>query len=232
VTAARALRYFTAIGLHPSYALVVLALVVLMGIWTTMMSPGELDSALGMVLFVQMFLASSGFVHRARRGHFDALLTSAANRTTTVASHWVASVLPGVVAWAVLVVCGYLVGSPTALSAMVGRRAAALFIVSAIAWATGFVMTRGAAGVLWTSALLVLLVRHASLLSATSVSAVSSGTMLRHAAILVLCPFLLIGPPAAAAPGTICTAISLAVAVLLCAWRIAAGRDIYLMERT
>ena len=73
-----------------------------------LMSPGELDSALGMLLFVQMFMASSGFLARARRGHFDSILTSASERVSVLVSHWLASVLPGVLAWAVVISAGIL----------------------------------------------------------------------------------------------------------------------------
>ena len=82
------LRYFIVVALHPGHNLVILAAVTLLGVWTIAMSPGELDSALGMLLFVQMFLASTGFLPRARRGHFDPLLTSTQDRRAIVVAHW------------------------------------------------------------------------------------------------------------------------------------------------
>ena len=49
------------------------------------------------------------------------------------------------------------------VSAVMGGRAAALFIVSALAWTAGFALARGAAGVVWIAALLGLLLRRTDL---------------------------------------------------------------------
>src|SRR5258708_21624357 len=97
-----------------------------MGLWTTSLSPGELDSGLGMVLFTQMFLASTGFLVRARRGHFDSLLVGKGDRTAVVMWHWIVSIAPGIAGWACLAGIGYFLGSPAALSALVVRPAAAV----------------------------------------------------------------------------------------------------------
>jgi hypothetical protein len=222
-------RFFAAIGLHPAYALLMLAAIVGVGIWTTSVSPGELDSGLGMVLFVQMFLASSGFLARARRGHFDPLLVAAGNRTGAIVWHWIVSVAPGVAGWLCLAGAGYFQGSPVALSAIVGERAVALFIVSALAWAAGFALTRGAAGVVWVAALLGLLLRRTDLLSPSNFS--GSAETVRHAATLVLCPFLLIGNHVLLAPGAICAAGLVAAVALLTVWRRSGVLDIYLVDR-
>ena len=224
-------RFFAALSLHPPYALLILWATVGIGMWTTSMSPGELDSGLGMLLFVQMFLASSGFLVRARRGHFDPLLAGAADRTGPVVWHWVVSVAPGVAGWMCLAGAGYVQGSPTAVSALIGGRAAALFIVSALAWAAGFTLTRGAAGVLWIALLLALLIGRADLLAPSSALAASSGIALRHAATLVVCPFLLIGNHPAVAPGAICAAALSSAVLLLSVWRLSGGLDIYLVDR-
>jgi hypothetical protein len=195
------------------------------------MSPRELDSGLGMLLFAQMFLASSGFLVRARRGHFDPLLAGAASRTGPVVWHWVVSVAPGVVGWICLAAAGYLQGSPAAVSALIGGRAAALFIVSALAWAAGFALARGAAGVVWIAALFGLLAWRIDLLSAPSALSASGWTGLRHTATLVVCPFLLIGAHPAVAPEAICAATLLSATFLLIVWRRSGGLDIYLVDR-
>lgn len=224
-------RFFAAIGVHPPYALLILAAIVGFGLWTIRVSPAELDSGLGMVLFVQMFLASSGFLVRARRGHFDPLLIGAGGRTRAIVWHWIVSVAPGVAGWTCLAGAGYLMGSPAALSAFLGGRAAALFIVSAVAWTAGFTLARGAAGVLWMAALLGLLLGRTELLPQIPVFAVSSATVLRHAAALVVCPFLLVGNHLLVAPGAICAATLLSAVPLLVVWRRANGLDIYLVDR-
>jgi hypothetical protein len=223
-------RFFAAVGLHPPYALAILGAVVAIGGWTTSLGPGELDSALGMLLFVQMFLASSGFLVRARRGHFDPLLIGAGDRTSALVWHWIVSVAPGAAGWICLAGAGYFQGSPVALSAIAGGRAVAFFIVSALAWAAGFALTRGAAGVVWVAALLGVLLRHADLLSPSPNFSGSADTM-RHAAALVLCPFLLIGNHVLVAPGAICAAGLVAAVVLLTVWRRSGVLDIYLVDR-
>ncbi|HEY3883967.1 MAG TPA: hypothetical protein VGL62_02075 [Vicinamibacterales bacterium] len=208
------LRFFLALHPHPTYALVVLACVLGLGIWTVALSPYELDAGLGMILFIQMFLASSGFAAAARRGHFDALLVEHRNRSAAVAWHWIASSLPGFGAWILLVLTAWALHSPDALSGVIGARMAALFIASAIAWSAGFLMPRGAAGMLWIGALVALMLRHTLLIP--PVPDASWAMNLRHAVAILGCPFLLIG----AAPGVSNLAVALAAltaaAALIC----------------
>jgi hypothetical protein len=208
-----------------------LAAIVGVGLWTTSTSPSELDSGLGLLLFVQMFLASSGFLVRARRGHFDPLLLGAGDRTGTLVWHWLVSIAPGVAGWTCVAGAGYFMGSPAAVSAFVGRRAVALFIVSALAWAAGLALARGAASVMWMAALLGLLVRHADLLGPAAALATSSTIVLRHAATLMICPFLLIGNRLVVAPSAVWAAGLLSALLLLCVWRLSGGLDIYLVDR-
>jgi hypothetical protein len=224
-------RFFGLVGLHPPYALAILAVVVGVGIWTTSVSPGELDSGLGMVLFVQMFLASSGFLIRARRGHFDPLLVGGRGRIGVMMWHWIVSVTPGVAGWLCLAAAGYALGSPAARSAVIGSRAAALFIVSAVAWAAGFTLARGAAGVVWVAALLGLLLRRTDLLAPASPLSWPGVIALRHAVTLVVCPFLLIGNHILLAPGAIWVATLLSAVPLLLVWRQSSALDVFLVDR-
>jgi len=223
-------RYFSVIGLHPAYALVALGAIAAVGLLAAWLNAAELDSGLGMILVVQMFLASSGFAARARRGHFDPLLTAAPDRTFVVFCHWIVSILPGLVAWVLLASAGRLLGSPAALSAVAGRRAAALLIVSAIAWAAGAVLPRGAAGVLWIAVLLALLVRRVELLTLPVAPGTSAGPLLRQAATLVVCPFLLVGSQPVINPAAIWAAISIAAALLFSVWRVVTDLDVYLVD--
>ena len=222
--------FFAVVRLHPPYTLVLLTAIVGLGLWTTSSSPGELDSGLGMLLFVQMFLASSGFLARARRGHFDSLLLGAGDRTGALVWHWLVSIAPGVAGWTCLAGAGYMMGSPAAVSAFLGGRAVALFIVSALSWAAGFALARGAAGVMWMAALFGLLVRHADLLGPASNLATSSSTV-RHAATLMICPFLLLGNRLVVAPSAVSAAGLLSAVLLLCVWRLSGRLDIYLVDR-
>lgn len=222
-------RFFVLVGLHPPYGLVMLAAIVGFGLWTTRVSPSELDSGLAMLLFAQMFLASSGFLVRARRGYFDPLLLGTGDRARVVVWHWLVSIAPGVVGWICLSGAGYVLGSPAAASAFVGSRAAALFIVSALAWSAGFALTRGTAGVVWMAALLGLLLRRVDLLSPSSFAAGDS--VLRHAATLMVCPFLLVGNRLAVGPAAVCAAVLLSAVLLLTVWRLSEGLDIFLVDR-
>jgi hypothetical protein len=225
------MRYFSVIGLHPAYALVVLAAIAALGLVTVWLDAGELDSGLGMILFVQMFLASSGFAVRARRGHFDPVLTVASDRTSVVIFHWIASILPGLLAWILLAAAGWLLESPVAQSAMAGKRAAALVIVSALAWAAGVMLPRGAAGVLWIGVLLALLLSRAELLPLTMAPGASVGALAQQAAMLVLCPFLLMGSQPAVSPAAIWAAILIAGVLLLSVLRGVTALDVYLVDR-
>ena len=225
-----ALRYFLAIGLHPGYALVVLGSIVAVGLVTVKLQPAELDGALGMVLFAQMFLAATGFVSRARQGHFDPLLVRPANRIWIVAAHWLASILPGLAAWLLLTAVASMAGAPQALSAIAGSRAAGFLIVSAIGWGAGFWLPRGAAGMLWMALLIVLVLQRAELLAVPA----GSGwplTLIIHAATLIVCPFLLLGTHPPLVPGAVVVSIVVPLLVLASIWRRSRSLDVFLLDR-
>jgi hypothetical protein len=223
-------RYLAVVGIHPPYAMVVLAAIAVLGLVTVWLNPAELDSGLGMILLAQMFLASSGFVVRARLGHFDPLLTHSPDRIRIVVAHWALSVAPGVIAWAVVAGAASMLESPAATSALIGTRAAGLLVVSSIAWVLGFALPRGAAGLLWITVLLALLLRRTELLADPSPAPAGSSTVLRHAVTLMLCPFLFIGPPTVPS-GAMCVALLLSFVLLLLVWRLAGALDIYLVNR-
>jgi hypothetical protein len=227
---ARALRYFVMIRLHPSYAVVLLGAIVAMGIVTAALNPDELDSGLGMLLFVQVFLASAGFAVRARRGEFDALVTAAGSRSRVAAAHWLVAIGPGVAGWLVLAGVGAFIGSGSSSSALFGDRMAALFIVSAVAWAAGFHLPRGAAGVVWIAVLVALLATKVELIASAWHAWPSPVALLLHAVVLTICPFLLIGVHPPLAPGSVPAAICLALTIWVCVVRRAKRLDIYLLE--
>lgn len=215
----QAARFFAIVGVHPSYALVIVAAVAAIGAGTIWLDGRDIDSGLGMILFAQMYLASSGFTTRARQGHFDPLLTSAVSRTPIVVAHWLISIAPGLVAWLVVVAAALLTGSASASSAIAGQRAGGLLIVSAIAWAAGFALPRGAAGIIWMAVLVALASQRTDLLASKS------------AAALLLCPFLLLGNRAAVSLDAMAAALLLSLLVLLLVWRMADRLDIYLVDR-
>jgi hypothetical protein len=225
------IRYFAVVGLHPAYGLAILGAILVMGLITIRGDGRELDTGLGMILFAQMFLASSGFVGRARQGHFDPMLTHVRSKAAIAAAHWAVSIAPGVLAWVTLAVAGAIAGAPAAISAMAGSRAAALLIVSALAWVVGFALPRGAAGMLWVALLMVLVLQRAELLAAPArAGAIETGVL--HAATLIVCPFLLLGKHPPPAPGAFATAVVVPLGLLLWVWRRSRLLDIYLVDRS
>ena len=224
-------RYFLVVGLHPRYALFALAAILVVGAVTVWLDPRELDSGLGMILLAQMFLASTGFVARARQGHFDPLLAGPWSRVRVAIAHWVVSIAPGVVAWLVLVSAASLAGTPTVWSAVAGFRAAALVMVSALSWAIGFWLPRGAAGMLWMALLMVLVTQRAELLAVPAGTG-PIDTALRHTATLIVCPFLLLAARSSLQPVAVHSAVLVPVILLLAVWRRSRALDIYLVDRS
>lgn len=207
------IRFFLAVRLHATYGLVVCGAVVVLGLLMIAAGPGTgVQDAMGMLLFVQMFLSSSGFIERARRGHFDPLLTASANRGAMAAAHWLVSSLPGALSWIALATLA--VGRGGGVPVASGG---ALFIVSAMAWSGGFAVARGTAGFVWVAALFALLLRDPRLVSDGSPLAV------------VFCPFVLLKP----APNPVSAAIAIAIGVTAVAatCRFGSRLDFYLLER-
>jgi hypothetical protein len=224
-------RFFIALRPFPGYGLAALVAVTGIGAVTTVWSPGELDSALGLVLFVQLFLASTGFVATARRGHFDPILCHGRNRVAALAAQWAASITPGVLGWATLVATGFFVGSSTASSAAVGARAAAFFMVSSLSWSVGFALPRSGAGVLWTAVLMWLLLRHPDLLAWAGNETTTIGS-LRMAAAIVICPFLLLGSHGQIGLAPVAAASAFVCGLLLATWRVGSRLDVYLVRQS
>ncbi len=224
-------KFFLVLRPYPTYGLAVLALVAILAVIAIELNPAELDSGLGLILFVQMFLASSGFFVTARRGHFDPVLGHGAARTGALAAHWCASIAPGALAWAVVSATAWVSGSEAALSALAGSRLLAFLIVSAVSWAAGFALPRGGAGALWMGVLVLLLLRHAELLAPASGQA-SPWSIVRTAGAIFLCPFLLLGPRPAVSGAAVAAASVTALTLLLWTWRAGSRLDLFLVEHS
>jgi len=226
----RLLRFFGVSRLHPRHSAVLLTVCVAFGIWTMSYDPRELDGSLGLVLIVQLFLVSTGFTSRAFAGHFDRLMVAGARRRAAALAHWVVSIAPGVIAWLALTAAGLLLGSPAAISALVGQRAVALLIVSSLAWVAGYRLPRGSAGVLWLTLLVAILLQHNLRALSMSLDQGQHG-WLWDSVMVVVCPFLLIGdrPIVPAVPLAAASVFSL---VTLAAVLAATDRlDVVLRER-
>jgi len=224
-------RFFAVVRQSPSYAFAVLAAVTAFGVLTVALNPADLDSALGMVLFVQMFLASTGFAVTARRGHFDPVLVHGSERTLVLFVQWCASIAPGILAWTIVAGIGARWASPAAWSALAGSRLAALAIVSAVAWVAGFALPRGAGGALWMGVLVALLLRHVDLI-APAADQDSAIAILRAAGALLVCPFLLLGSHAQIGGPAVAAAVGAAVVLLLATMKQGRRLDVFLVERS
>lgn len=224
------LRFFAVSRLHAQHSALLLAGCVAFGIWTTSYDPGELDASLGLLLVMQLFLVSTGFTARAFSGHFDMLMVAGTSRRRTAAAHWLVSIAPGVLAWLTLVLAGLAVGSHAAISALAGRRAVALAIVSSLAWVTGYRLPRGAAGVLWLMVLVAILLQHNLRALSMSLDQGQHGWLWETGMVLV-CPFLLIGdkPFVPAIPLT--TAVAVSGMALLIAIAATQNLNVVLRER-
>lgn len=223
-----ALKFFAASRLHPKHSGILLAICVAFGTWTMWYDAGELDASLGLVLVVQLFLVSTGFTARAFSGHFDMLMVHGGSRRRAAAAHWLVSIAPGVLAWLTLTLVALLLGSDAAVSALGGQRAVALVVVSSIAWLAGYRLPRGAAGVLWLTLLVAILLQHN--LRALSMSVGQHG-WIWETAMVVVCPFLLIGDKPVVPPIPLIAAMAISSAALLVAFGATENLNVVLKER-
>jgi hypothetical protein len=167
---------------------------VLLGVVTLWMNPADVDSAFGSVLLLQMFSASSGFSGPAGRGYFDPLLAGGPSRLRIAIGSLLASTLPGLIAWAVVVLVAVALGR--AGTAVAVHRQVALVLVSAIAWAGGLALPRMAAGGLWAVVLLTAALSRGAIgqyLAVVQSSPIGLHASLASAGAFGLCPYLLLG---------------------------------------
>jgi hypothetical protein len=226
----RLVHFFFVSKLQPAHAVVVCGACVALGVWTLSYDPGELDSALGLLLVVQMFLASTGFTSRAFAGHFDPVLLAGGSRPRAALAHWAVSIAPGVAGWIVLAVVALALGSPAARSALIGRRVVALIIVSNLSWVAGYRLSRGAAGVLWLIVLVAVLLQHnLRALSMTMEQGVRAWPW--DTAVLLVCPFVLIGNKPEVPAAVLAAAALLACLAAASAVKATRHLNVLLMER-
>jgi hypothetical protein len=227
----RALRFFMLVRLHPSYVLAAMAACAAIGVWTVSVTPGDIDSGLGLIALVQMFTASSGFVPRSSAGYFDPMLVAGRSRVRAAAAHAIVSTAPGLLAWLVVSAAGLVLGSGPAPSALVGRRAAAMLIVSVLSWAAGFRLPRAGAGIVWVTLLVAVLMGHDARRLASAVDPTQHGVLVQAAAV-VACPFLLIGSQPRVSSAALLLALSACAAALAATLGAFGRRDIMLVERS
>jgi hypothetical protein len=139
-----------AVLLRPSPALVVamLALIAWAG-YLTVTAPDDLRGPYVVMLLCQSFAASTGYAHRARRGHFDQLLAGRPSRARFAVTHALMSASLGAVSWAAISTIDALGGGGHRPLGFTPKAVAAFIYVSALAWAASVPFSRYSAGVAW-----------------------------------------------------------------------------------
>lgn len=216
-----AVRFFWVVSPHPPYVLVGFAALVAVGAWLLRLNPADVESPLAAVLYFQMFAASSGFKGPAGRGHYDELFVSGQSRPSIGFSHWLASALPGIVAWTTIGVLGIVLAPHFRTISFRPQGLVGLLLVSTFSWALTLALPRLSGGVLWTIVLVVIAVTRDSLptylravTAATSIRTMSEAVRLGVA--FAVCPFLLLTrSPVAAYPPVLLLDAVLALITLI-----------------
>jgi hypothetical protein len=231
---ASAVRYFLTVLPPPVWIQAGFAIAAVIGVWTLILNPREVDSALGNILIVQMLATSSGFAAAASRGHIDPLLVAGRSRVSIALGHAVASALPGLVAFAIVLATAAWFGGVSAERAFSPQRLTAILIVSGCGWAIGLPFPRLVGGALWMGFFMGIVLSGAGLvLGIRLLEAGTShpGTVLLMAGAAVACPLLLLGDqPGAANLWSIGLALALATAVVAVGVRYVVRRDYVLKE--
>lgn len=128
---------------------VVLALAAAFGVWSVSVVPGDIGAPYALLLFCQLFAASSGFRPAANAGYYDLALVRGASRRELALCHWLLSSGPGWLAWLLVsgvetcfLGTGVAVGGAT--TSVVG-----LLVVSTITWVTTLPTSRFIGGAGW-----------------------------------------------------------------------------------
>lgn len=211
------LRFFLAVPLQSGVMLAGLALVTAAYAIQLVVAPGSGRDAVSTLLLLQLFSASAGFAIPARRGHYDAVLTGGASRHAVVAGHFVAAVLPGAAAWALLGGAERVMGGTAVWSS---GSVVALALVSLGGWAATAALPRLSGGVVWLVLLLAVFGWSGAWRQDILAVAAGGGAIETRAAVYLLCPLLLAGR-ALSGPDLIATMPALAVMIGagLVAWR-------------
>ena len=229
---ASCLRFLFVVSPPATWMYVAFVASVLIGAATLWLNPADVDSAFGSILLLQMFSASSGFAGSAARGYFDPILADGRSRSRVAMGSLVASTLPGVAAWLMIVLIAATLGR--AATALTLHRLAALILVSTIAWAGGLALPRMAAGGLWAFVLLTAALSRgavAEYLAVVQSPPADIQDALASAAAFAICPYLLLGEfPAARDPIVIGADLCVALTVAWSGFRYIDRREYSLVE--
>jgi hypothetical protein len=155
------------------------------------------DEIVGMTMVCQMFIASSGYVERTARGHFDQVLVVGNNRLSVAAAHWMVSVAPGLPAWSLAAAIDGVSGRAHWPAALTPPALVGLLYVSTACWAGTLRFGRYLAGAVWCGAMFVIgASQHIHVLRAWYLHGAGTDAGLFHAsAAALVCPvFLAVNP--------------------------------------
>jgi hypothetical protein len=157
-------------------------------------------AALGPVLLLQAFAAASSFTGPSRRGYYDLLLSRGEGRATIAAVQWLASIVPGVLAWLVVAGVERAVAGPSRALGFSTGTAAAMLLVSTLPWAATAALPRFAGAVGWL--LVITVAGAASPLPAVGAltAPAAQGGFLRSALAMIADPRILVGRDVSASP--------------------------------
>lgn len=229
---ASCLRFLLVVSPPAMWMYVAFGASVLIGAVTLWLNPKDVDSAFGSILLLQMFSASSGFAGSAAHGYFDPILAGGRSRNRIALGSLVASTLPGVAAWLIIVLIAAALGQ--AGTALRFHRFVALILVSTIAWAGGLALPRMAAGGLWAFVLLTAALSRGAIaqyLVVVQTPPAGVHEALASAAAFAICPYLLLGEfPAARDPLVIGADLCVALTVTWSGCRYIGRREYSLVE--
>lgn len=150
-----AVRYFHVVPVVPPLFNVAFAIAVIAGAMRLMNDASGAIDALTPVLWLQLFVASSGFRFAARRGYYDLLLTSGTPRWHIALAHCVVSILPGVVSWVCIGAFEAVASHGTRWDSIAPGTCAAFLSASLVAWSVAAFSSRTATTVVWLLALTI-----------------------------------------------------------------------------
>ncbi len=225
-------RFFLVVAPAPRWILAAFGVAVMLGAVTLWFNPKEVDAAFGSVLLLQMFAVSNGFGSSASRGHFDPILVSLRRRTDIAVGNLIATSLPGVVAWLVIAGMASVMGQATV--ALAAQRTVAILVVSGSAWAAGLALPRLASGALWSMLLVCLAMSQrvfGDVVAVVQEPTTGALQILRAAAAVGVCPFLLLGDvPAVNDPRVLALVVFAASMMVAAGMRYIGRREYGLVE--
>ena len=185
---------------HHLHAVVVCTAVALFGIWTVVTLPRDIGAPYVLLLFCQLFAASSGFRPQADAGHYDAILVRGASRCHLALTHWGLSVTPGVGAWAIVSLAEWWWSPSGQAVGTVAPSLTAVLLVSTCPWAMSLATARFFGGAAWVLAMGAIATSSRGFAWVREVvdpsvpnGVVESGLMLAR---FVAVPFMYLVPPA------------------------------------